>query len=463
MSLRRGVSRPVLIGGAVVLVILILAALYLAFFRAPTAPPKEITFYTWWAGLEEPAIKALVESYTAKTGVKVTRSAVPGGAGVNAKFAIIALIMAGKPPEAFQVHCGPEMISYFLASPNKEADFVDLTQVGKEIGVLETAVGKVCMLSGKLYTTPVNLHRANLIFMNKGVLDANGIKPPRTLDELIAASKALQAKGIPAMVQAGADLFTVLHLWEQIFLAVAGPQKFIEFMYGTLDPGDPSIKRATEIFLELAATFPPDWPALDWTAAVDRVVRGLGAFHVDGDWAVGLIYTTYKDVEMCPIDSITPTCKIIVAPFPGTEEVYNMVVDAVAVPKGSLQNLGVDFAKYFSSREGQKVFNPPKGSISVYPDVAPDIYPTVIQKWEVEQYRKSRYQVFSLTHGALFSDVWQKLLTGAVILAQYKATDSWYSTVKDALSLERKLWEQTGYYLGSPEAPFAGYKPPWAR
>ncbi len=46
MSLRRGVSRPVLIGGAVVLVILILAALYLAFFRAPTAPPKEITFYT---------------------------------------------------------------------------------------------------------------------------------------------------------------------------------------------------------------------------------------------------------------------------------------------------------------------------------------------------------------------------------------------------------------------------------
>ena len=190
--------------------------------------------------------------------------------------------MAGKPPEAFQVHCGPEMISYFLASPNKEADFVDLTQVGKEIGVLETAVGKVCMLSGKLYTTPVNLHRANLIFMNKGVLDANGIKPPRTLDELIAASKALQAKGIPAMVQAGADLFTVLHLWEQIFLAVAGPQKFIEFMYGTLDPGDPSIKRATEIFLELVATFPPNWPALDWTAAVDRVVRCLGAFHVDG-------------------------------------------------------------------------------------------------------------------------------------------------------------------------------------
>lgn len=461
---KRGVSRPILIGGLAVIILILLVAAYLAFFRAPApVQAKEITFYTWWAGLEEPAIKALVESYTKKTGVNVIRTAVPGGAGVNAKFAIIALIMAGKPPEAFQVHCGPEMISYFLAAPNKEADFVDLTQVGKEIGATETAVGRVCMLSGKLYTLPVNLHRANLIFMNKQVLDANGIKPPRTLEELVAASKALHAKGIPAMVQAGADLFTVLHLWEQIFLAVGGPEKFIQFMYGTLDPNDESIRRATEIFLELAATFPPDWPALDWTAAVDRVVRGLGAFHVDGDWAVGLIYTAYKDVEMCPIDSITPTCKIIVAPFPGTEGIYNMVVDAVAVPKGPLQDTGVDFAKYFASREGQRVFNPLKGSIAIYPDIEPDIYPTVIQKWEVEQYRNSRYQVFSLTHGALFSDVWQKLLTGAVILAQYKAPDQWYTTVKDALALERRLWEQTGYYLGSPEAPFAGYRPPWAR
>lgn len=464
MSSGEKTSRSLLIVIIAVIIVLLIAVGYLVFFRAPTPTrAKEITFYTWWAGLEEPAIKALVESYSTKTGIKVIRSAVPGGAGVNAKFAILALIMAGKPPEAFQVHCGPEMISYFLAAPNKEGDFVDLTSVAREIGTLETAPGRACMLAGKIYTLPVNLHRANLIFMNKQVLDANGIAPPRTLDELLSAAKALHTKGIPAMVQGGADLFTVLHLWEQIFLAVAGPQKFIEFMYGTLDPNDPSIMRSTEIFLELAATFPSDWMALDWTGAVDRVVRGLGAFHVDGDWAVGLIYTAYPGTEMCPIDSITPTCKIIVAPFPGTEDVYNMVIDAVGVPRGPLQDLGIDFAKYFASREGQRVFNPPKGSIAIYPDIPPDIYPTIIQKWEVEQYRKSKYQVFSLTHGALFSDVWQKLLTGAVILAQYRASDPWYTTVKDALTLERQLWEQTGYYLGSPGEPFAGYRPPWLK
>ncbi len=425
--------------------------------------PKKISFYTWWAGLERFAIDALIGNFTKKTGIEVQKTAVPGGAGVNAKFAILALIMAGKPPAAFQVHCGPEIISYFMAAPNKEKDFVDLTSVAKEIDITATAPGQACMLAGKMYTLPVNLHRANLIFMNKKVLDKYGLKPPTTLDELRDVCKTLSANGVPCMLQAGADLFTVLHLWEQIFLAVAGPEKFIMFMYGTLSPDDPSIKEATDIFMELAETFPPNWMSLDWTSAVDALVKGQGAFHVDGDWAVGLIYNVYPDTVMCPIDNITPDCDIIVAPFPGTQGIYNMVIDAVAVPKGPEQEAGVMFAKFFASREGQRIFNPLKGSIADYPDIEPDIYPTTIQKWEVKEYRESKYQVFSLTHGALFSDVWQKLLQTAVTLAQTKNVDLWYDAVTSALKTERQLWEQSGLYMGTPEKPFAGYLPPWAK
>ncbi|MET1101384.1 MAG: ABC transporter substrate-binding protein [Pyrodictiaceae archaeon] len=427
------------------------------------AMPKSITFYTWWAGLERFAIDALIGNFTKKYGIEVKKTAVPGGAGVNAKFAILALIMAGKPPAAFQVHCGPEMISYFMAAPHKEKDFVDLTSVAKQIDITSTAPGQACMLAGRMYTIPVNLHRANLIFMNKHVLDKYGIKPPTTLDQLVQACKTLAAHGKPCMLQAGADLFTVLHLWEQIFLSVAGPQKFIQFMYGTLSPDDPSIKKATEIFLELSKTFPPNWMSLDWTSAVDALVKGQGAFHVDGDWVVGLVYNVYPNVVMCPIDNIKPNCDIIVAPFPGTQGIYNMVIDAVAVPHGPEEKAGTLFAKFFASRDGQKIFNPLKGSIADYPDIPPDIYPTTIQKWEVKEYKESKYQVFSLTHGALFSDVWQKLLQGAVTLAQTKNTAMWYDTVTKALKTERELWEKSGLYLGTPEKPFAGYLPPWAK
>jgi glucose/arabinose transport system substrate-binding protein len=459
----------------VVVVIAAVVAIMLARPPAPTAPAttttsptptvRKISFYTWWAGLERFAIDYLIANFTKDTGIQVEKTAVPGGAGVNAKFAIIALIMAGKPPEAFQVHCGPEIISYFMAAPHKAEDFAELTSVGKEIGILDTPVGQVCLLSGKLYALPVNLHRANLIFMNKHILDQYGITPPRTLDELLAACDKLKAAGVPCMVQAGADLFTVLHLWEQIFLAVAGPQKFVQFMYGMLSPDDPSIKQATEIFLKLADTFPPDWMALDWTSAVARVVDGKGAFHVDGDWAVGLIFNVYPKVKMCPIDAITPDCDIIVAPFPGTQGIYNMVIDAVGVPKGPNVDLGIQFAKYFASRQGQKIFNPYKGSIAAYPDLGKDIYFIDVQKWEVDEYARSRAQVFSFTHGALFSDVWDMLLKKAVELAQYKqaALSSWYDTVAKALQLERQLWEQSGMFIGSCDKPFAGVLPPWAK
>ncbi len=267
----------------------------------------------------EYAIDALINAFEKKYGISVVKTAVPGGAGVNAKFAILALIMAGKPPAAFQVHCGPEIISYFMAAPHGKNDFVDLTDVAKKIGLIATPPAQACMLAGHLYSLPVNLHRANLIFINKHVLDKYGLKPPKTLDDLINDCKVLHQHGVPCLIQAGADQFTVLHLWEQIFLAVAGPKKFVQFMYGTLDPNDPSIKKATEIFVELAKTFPSNWMSLDWTSAVDALVHGKGAFHVDGDWVVGLIYNVYKNVKMCTIDNITKDCDIIIAPFPGTQ------------------------------------------------------------------------------------------------------------------------------------------------
>ncbi len=425
--------------------------------------PKKITFYTWWAGLERFAIDALIGNFTKKYGIKVVKTAVPGGAGVNAKFAILALIMAGKPPAAFQVHCGPEIISYFMAAPHKEKDFVDLTDVAKEIGLIKTPPAHACMLAGHLYSLPVNLHRANLIFMNKHVLDKYGLKPPKTLDDLLNDCKVLSQHGVPCMIQAGADQFTVFHLWEQIFLAVAGPKKFVQFMYGLLSPDDPSIKKASEIFVELSKTFPSNWMSLDWTSAVDALVKGKGAFHVDGDWVVGLIYNVYKNTKMCSIDNITPDCDIITAPFPGTQGIYDMVIDAIAVPVGPEEKAGVLFAKFFASEEGQKIFNPLKGSIADYPDIPPSIYPTVIQKWEVKQYRESKYQVFSLTHGALFSDVWKKLLGGAIVLAQTKNLNLWYQTISSALATEKKEWESSGLFLGSYQEPFAGFLPPWAK
>jgi len=108
---------------------------------ATTTAPATITFYTWWAGLERFAIDAVIGNFTKLYGINVEKTAVPGGAGVNAKIAILTLIQAGKPPAAFQVHCGPEMISYIYAAPNGANSFVNMTSYAQQIGLIQQGPG----------------------------------------------------------------------------------------------------------------------------------------------------------------------------------------------------------------------------------------------------------------------------------------------------------------------------------
>lgn len=420
-----------------------------------TGPPT-ITFYTWWAGLERFAIDAVIGNFTKLYGIRVEKTAVPGGAGVNAKFAILALIQAGKPPAAFQVHCGPEILSYIYAAPQGVNNFVNMTPIAQQIGLIQQGPGVAwaCSLKGGMFSLPVNVHRANLIIINRHLLDKLGAKVPASVSDLLALCQKAAAAGIPCLALGGADQFTLLQTWENVFLAVGGPLKFMRFLYGTLPSNDPSIVQATQLYLNLTKYLSPDWAGLDWTGCVADIVQGKALAHVDGDWAVGLIYNVYPNVTMCPVDNITPNCDVIFAPFPGTQGVYSLVIDSVAVPVGPEEQGGLLFARFFAGPQGQSIFNPIKGSIATYKNISASIYPTPAQRWEVEQYRGARFYVFSLTHGGLFSDVWQSLLQQIVVLTQTGRADLWYSTVAKALQTEKAEWD--GWYLGFPGNKFWG-------
>ncbi|MBP1448442.1 MAG: carbohydrate ABC transporter substrate-binding protein, partial [Thermoproteus sp.] len=292
------------------------------------------------------------------------------------------------------------------------------------------------------------------IIINKHLLDKLGAKVPASVSDLLALCQKAAAAGIPCLALGGADQFTLLQTWENIFLAVGGPLKFMQFLYGTLPPDDPSIVQATQLYLNLTKYLSPDWASLDWTGCVADIVQGKALAHVDGDWAVGLIYNVYPNVTMCPADNITPNCDVIFAPFPGTQGVYSLVIDSVAVPVGPEEQGGLLFAKFFAGPQGQSIFNPIKGSIATYKNISASIYPTPIQRWEVEQYRSARFYVFSLTHGGLFSDVWQSLLQQIVVLTQTGRADLWYSTAAKALQTEKAEWD--GWYLGFPGNKFWG-------
>ena len=52
---------------------------------------------------------------------------------------------------------------------------------------------------GNIYSVPVNIHRANVLWYNPAVLADNGVAPcPTTMDEWFAAMDTLQGRRRPA-------------------------------------------------------------------------------------------------------------------------------------------------------------------------------------------------------------------------------------------------------------------------
>ncbi|WP_258870572.1 hypothetical protein [Pyrobaculum aerophilum] len=72
----------------------------------------------------------------------------------------------------------------------------------------------------------------------------------------------------------------------------------------------------------------------------------------------------------------------------------------------------------------------------------------------MEEYRNAKSYVLSLTHGALFSDVWQSLMQQSIVLVQTGRADLWYDALAKALATQRSLWKDT-WYMGALESPLA--------
>ena len=66
---------------------------------------------------------------------------------------------------------------------------------------------------GKVYTVPVNIHRANEMWYNKDLFTANNLTPPTTWDEFFTVGDALKALNPPVAPLALGDGGTGGGIW----------------------------------------------------------------------------------------------------------------------------------------------------------------------------------------------------------------------------------------------------------
>jgi glucose/mannose transport system substrate-binding protein len=381
---------------ALVVVLLLMLGLVGA-VTAQDAPSGRLEIFSWWAGDEGPALEALIQLYSSEyPDVEVVNATVTGGAGVNFRAVLKTRMLGGNPPDSFQVHAGQELTGTWVVANRME----DLTFLYEEEGWFDTfPQGLIDQLTyeGGIYSVPVNIHRAGVMWYIPSNLEEWGIAVPTTLDEFYTACETLKAAGVTPLVVG--EAWTQIHLWETVALSVLGADGYDAVWTGELSPTSPEMISVWDEFGKVLActNIAEDAAGLSWQQATDAVVAGDGAFQIMGDWAAGYMSTTL---------GLEPGEGYGWAEFPGTQGTFTWLSDTFGLPVGAPnRDATIAWLRMLGSVEGENAFNPLKGSIPARTDAvaaAPDLYNTYLLS-AAEDWSADRL-VGSLMHGVVANE-----------------------------------------------------------
>ncbi len=394
------------------------------------AKENALEIFSWWTGGgEEEGLMALFDLFHKYyPDVKIINAAVAGGAGTNAKAVLKTRMLGGNPPDSFQVHAGMELIDTYVIPGMMEP----ITWILKEMNALDKfpkAILDMCSYKGEIYSIPVNVHRANVVFYNKKIAAEIGMEePPQTWHGFVEYLKRAHEKGYVGLALGDKNKWTSLHLFESLMLAELGPDAYNGLWTGETSFNNTAIKRALEIMKEMLKYINSDHAAMTWQDAVRLVYEGKAFATVMGDWAEGYLKTL----------GWTPGVEFGWFAVPGTQDAFMVVSDTFGLPKGAPhRENAIRWLKLIASREAQDVFNPIKGSIPARLDADKSKY-DVYLRWSMNDFATKKLTP-SIIHGSAAPESFATALMDAI--NKFVSTRNVEKTFKEILMIA----EDNGY------------------
>jgi glucose/mannose transport system substrate-binding protein len=364
---------------------------------------NQVEVFSWWTGGGEAAgLEAMIEVFKAEyPDIEFVNAAVAGGAGTNARAVLATRLQANNPPDSWQGHAGQELIGTYVAADQLEPLNFLYEQEGWLAVMPETLIPLISE-DGNIYSVPVNIHRANVLWYNPTVLSDNGLEVPTSLDEWFAAMDALQAAGMDTPLAMG-EQWTAMHLFETVMLASLGTDGYNGLWDGSTDWASAEVTTALENFQKVLTYTNSDASALSWQDAAQLVINGDAAFNVMGDWAEGF----FREIGSVPNEGYGW------AAVPGTDGSFQFLSDSFVLPKSAPhRDAAIAWLVVAGSQAGQDAFNPVKGSIPARNDADRSLYGeyllSAMDDWA------SNTVVGSLTHGVVANDSWKSEIDTAL-------------------------------------------------
>jgi len=369
------------------------------------ATNKQLEIFTWWAsGGEFAGLNEMIKLYKKQNpNTKFINAAVAGAAGTNAKGVLVSRMQANNPPDTFQSHAGAELTSYV-----KAGQVQDLTFLYKQQGwdkIFPAGLIKTLTVGGKIYSVPVNIHRANVLWWSPASAAKAGItKAPATIAEFKTDLAKFKAAGFDGIALAGNGDWAIAHLFDQILLADLGTKGYVGLFNGSTKWDSAGVATAAKDLSDILA-YGNSSKTLDWPDAGDMVVKAKTAgFFVMGDWAS----------SQWESEGFKPGVDYAWAAAPGTGANYMWLSDSFTLPKGAPDtDAAIAWLKLCGSLAGQDAFNPKKGSIAVRTDSNPKLYDSYLQS-AMKDWHKLDTSAGSIVHGVMGNNAFMAAYDSAV-------------------------------------------------
>ncbi len=362
-----------------------------------------VEVFSWWTGGGEAAgLDEMIKIFaTTDPGIEFVNSAVAGGAGTNARAVLASRLQANDPPDSWQGHAGQELIGTYVAADQIEALNFLYDQEGW-LDVMPATLIPLISKDGDIFSVPVNIHRANVVWANPTVLSDAGISMPTSLADFFTALDTLQAGGMDAPLAMG-EQWTSMHLFETIMLASMGPSDWNGLWDGSVGWDSAAVTQGIEDYAKALTYTNSDASALSWQDAGQLVLDGTSAFNIMGDWQEGF----FRELGMAP------QTDYVWAAVPGTEGNFQFLSDSFVLAKNAPhRDAAIAWLTVAGSNQGQDAFNPVKGSIPARNDADRSLYGeyllSAMDDWA------SNTVVGSLTHGVVANDSWKSEIDTAL-------------------------------------------------
>ena len=332
---------------------LVAAGARLGMPRIASAAGK-LEIFSWWTSPGEvEALNALYGAFRSSySDVEIVNAALAGGtgAGGNMKAVLQTRMLAGQPPDSFQVHLGHELIdSHVKAGRMEPIDFLYDSE-GWNRAFPEQLLG-ISEADGHQWAVPVNIHRSNVLWYNQSVLANAGMGVPTTFNEFFNLGEALKSEGIALLALGENPPGHAAHVFENVLLGTLGAEGYKGLWTGVTPWTDPGVTQALQTFDQMIEFANPDYLSAAGPDIAELVIAGRAATVINGDWTNGYLKSkNFTDFGY--------------SPTPQTNGVYLALADSFGLPKNAVdRDNAIAWLKIAGSLAGQDAFNPLKGSI----------------------------------------------------------------------------------------------------